>query len=161
MPMAQAARIGDIFVTCTGMTSVIRKEHIVNMKDGAILGNVGHFDVEIDSNFLLKKSRSVREVRPNLDECVLQNGKKIYLIGKGRLANLVAAEGHPPEVMAQSFSNQLLSILYILKNHEKLENKVMKVPQEIDKQVAVDALEAMGVKTDKLTKEQISYMNSW
>jgi len=131
------------------------------MKDGAILGNVGHFDVEIDSNFLLKKSKSVREVRPNLDECVLQNGKKIYLIGKGRLANLVAAEGHPPEVMAQSFSNQLLSILYILKNHKKLQNRVMKVPQEIDKQVAVDALEAMGVKTDKLTKEQISYMNSW
>ena len=161
MPMAQVARIGDIFVTCTGMTSVIRKEHILKMKDGAILGNVGHFDVEIDSSFLLKKSRSVREVRPNLDECVLQNGKKIYLIGKGRLANLVAAEGHPPEVMAQSFSNQLLSILYILKNHKKLENKVMKVPQEIDKQVAVDALEAMGVKTDKLTKEQISYMNSW
>ena len=161
MPMAQAARIGDIFVTCTGMTSVIRKEHIVKMKDGAILGNVGHFDVEIDSDFLLKKSRSVREVRPNLDECVLQNGKKIYLIGKGRLANLVAAEGHPPEVMAQSFSNQLLSILYILKNHKKLENRVMKVPQEIDTQVAVDALEAMGVKTDKLTKEQISYMSSW
>ena len=161
MPMAQAARIGDIFVTCTGMTSVIRKEHIVKMKDGAILGNVGHFDVEIDSNFLLKKSRSVREIRSNLDECVLQNGKKIYLIGKGRLANLVAAEGHPPEVMAQSFSNQLLSILYILKNHKKLENRVMKVPQEIDTQVAVDALEAMGVKTDKLTKEQISYMNSW
>ena len=161
MPMSQAARIGDIFVTCTGMTGVIRKEHILSMKDGAILGNVGHFDVEIDSNFLLKKSRSVREVRPNLDECVLQNGKKIYLIGKGRLANLVAAEGHPPEVMAQSFSNQLLSILYILKNHKKLQNKVMKVPQEIDRQVAVDALKAMGIKTDNLTKEQISYMNSW
>jgi len=161
MQMNQAARIGDIFVTCTGMTSVIRKEHILKMKDGAILGNVGHFDVEIDSNFLLRKSKLVREVRPNLDECVLQNGKKIYLIGKGRLANLVAAEGHPPEVMAQSFSNQLLSILYILKNHKKLENKVMKVPQEIDKQVAVDALEAMDVKTDKLTKEQISYMNRW
>ncbi|MGQ0377393.1 MAG: adenosylhomocysteinase [Nitrososphaerota archaeon] len=161
MPMAQAARIGDIFVTCTGMTGVIRKEHILKMKDGTILGNVGHFDVEIDSTFLLKKSKSVREVRPNLDECVLQNGKKIYLIGKGRLGNLVAAEGHPPEVMAQSFSNQLLSILYILKNHKKLENKVMKVPQEIDRQVAVDALKAMGVKTDNLTKEQISYMNSW
>jgi len=161
MPMAQAARIGDIFVTCTGMTGVIRKEHILKMKDGAILGNVGHFDVEIDSTFLLKKSKSVREVRFNLDECVLQNGKKIYLIGKGRLGNLVAAEGHPPEVMAQSFSNQLLSILYILKNHKKLENKVMKVPQEIDRQVAVDALKAMGVKTDNLTKEQISYMNSW
>ncbi|MEX0656275.1 MAG: adenosylhomocysteinase [Nitrosopumilaceae archaeon] len=161
MPMSQAARIGDIFVTCTGMSGVIRKEHIQSMKDGAILGNVGHFDVEIDSNFLLKKSKSVREVRANLDECVLQNGKKIYLIGKGRLGNLVAAEGHPPEVMALSFSNQLLSILYILKNHKKLQNKVMTVPQEIDRQVAVDALEAMGVKTDKLTKEQISYMNSW
>ncbi len=161
MPMSQAAKIGDIFVTCTGMTGVIRKEHILKMKDGAILGNVGHFDVEIDSNFLLKKSRSVREVRPNLDECVLSNGKKVYLIGKGRLGNLVAAEGHPPEVMAQSFSNQLLSILYILKNHKKLQKKVMTVPQEIDRQVAVDALAAMNVKTDKLTKEQISYMNSW
>ena len=161
MPMNKAARIGDIFVTCTGMTGVIRKEHILEMKDGAILGNVGHFDVEIDSAFLLKKSKLVREVRPNLDECVLQNGKKIYLISKGRVANLVAAEGHPPEVMAQSFSNQLLSILYILKNHKKLENKVMKVPQEIDTQVAVNALKAMNVKTDKLTKEQIAYMNSW
>ncbi len=161
MPMEQAARIGDIFVTCTGMTSVIRKEHIVNMKDGAILGNVGHFDVEIDSNFLLKKSRSVREVRPNLDECVLQNGKKIYLISKGRVANLVATEGNPPEVMAQSFSNQLLSILYILKNHKKLQKRIMKIPHEIDNQVAVDALDSMGVKIDRLTKQQISYMNSW
>ncbi|MEX0657032.1 MAG: adenosylhomocysteinase [Nitrosopumilaceae archaeon] len=161
MPMAQAAKIGDIFVTCTGMTGVIRKEHILKMKDGAILGNVGHFDVEIDSVFLLKKSRSVREVRPNLDECVLQNGKKVYLISKGRVANLVATEGNPPEVMALSFSNQLLSILYILKNHKKLQNKVMKVPQEIDKHVAVDALKAMGVKIDRLTKQQAVYMNSW
>jgi adenosylhomocysteinase len=92
---------------------------------------------------------------------VLQNGKRLYLISKGRVANLIATEGNPPEIMAQSFSNQLLSILYILKNHKKLQNKVMKVPQEIDRQVAVDALKAMGVKTDKLTKEQISYMNSW
>jgi adenosylhomocysteinase len=161
MPMNQAARLGDIFITCTGMTGVIRKEHILHMKDGAILGNVGHFDVEIDSKFLLKKSKSVRAVRPNLDECVLQNGKRLYLISKGRVANLIATEGNPPEIMAQSFSNQLLSILYILKNHKKLQNKVMKVPQEIDRQVAVDALKAMGVKTDKLTKEQISYMNSW
>lgn len=161
MSMSQAARIGDIFVTCTGMAGVIRKEHILKMKDCAILGNVGHFDVEIDSQFLLKKSRSVREVRPNLDECVLYNGKKMYLIAKGRAANLIATEGNPPEVMAQSFSNQLLSILYILKNHKKLLNQVMKVPQEIDRQVAVDALAAMGIKIDKLTKEQISYMNSW
>ncbi len=161
MPMAQAAKIGDIFVTCTGMTSVIRKEHILQMKDGAILGNVGHFDVEIDSAFLLKKSKSVKEVRPNLDECILKNGKKVYLIGEGRLANLVAAEGHPPEVMAQSFSNQILSVLYILKNHKNMENKIINVPEAIDKQVAVDALKAMDVKIDKLSAEQVKYANSW
>ena len=161
MPMAQAAKIGDIFITCTGMTSVIRKEHILQMKDGAIMGNVGHFDVEIDSAFLLKKSKSVKEVRPNLDECILKNGKKVYLIGEGRLANLVAAEGHPPEVMAQSFSNQILSVLYILKNHKQMENKIIDVPEAIDKQVAVDALKAMDVKIDKLTAEQVKYANSW
>ena len=161
MPMAQAAKIGDIFVTCTGMTSVIRREHILQMKDGAVMGNVGHFDVEIDSNFLLKKSKSVKEVRPNLDECILKNGKRVYLIGKGRLANLVAAEGHPPEVMAQSFSNQILSVLYILKNHKKMENKIINVPEEIDKQIAVDALKAMDVKIDKLTLEQVKYASNW
>ena len=161
MPMAQATKLGDIFITCTGMTSVIRKEHILKMKDGAIMGNVGHFDVEIDSEFLLKKSKSVKEVRPALDECVLKNGKKVYLIGQGRLANLVAAEGHPPEVMAQSFSNQILSVMYILKNHKKMENKIINVPEEIDTQVAVDALKAMDVKIDKLTPEQVKYANSW
>ena len=161
MTMSDAAKIGDIFVTCTGMTSVIRKEHILKMKDGAIMGNVGHFDVEIDTKFLLTKSKSVKETRPNLDECVLSNKKRVYLIGKGRLANLVAAEGHPPEVMAQSFSNQILSILYILKNHKKMENKVINVPQEIDVQVARDALKAMNVKIDRLTPEQIKYANSW
>jgi len=161
MPMAQAAKIGDIFVTCTGMTSVIKREHILKMKDGAVMGNVGHFDVEIDSNFLLKKSKSVKEVRPNLDECILKNGKRVYLIGKGRLANLVAAEGHPPEVMAQSFSNQILSVLYILKNHKKMENKIIDVPEEIDKQIAVDALKAMDVKIDKLTPEQVKYASNW
>lgn len=161
MPMIQACKIGDIFVTCTGMTSVIRKEHILQMKNGAIMGNVGHFDVEIDSNFLLKESKSVKRVRPNLDECTLKNGKRVYLIGEGRLANLVAAEGHPPEVMAQSFSNQILSVLYILKNHAKIGNKIINVPEEIDKQVAVDALNAMDVKIDKLTPEQVKYAHSW
>ena len=161
MPMAQACRVGDIFITCTGMTSVIRKEHILQMKDGAIMGNVGHFDVEIDAKFLLKKSKSVKQARPNLDECTLSNGKHVYLIGEGRLANLVAAEGHPPEVMAQSFSNQILSILYILKNHKKIGNKIINVPEEIDRQVAVDALKAMDVKIDKLTPEQVKYQNSW
>ncbi len=161
MPMAQACKIGDIFITCTGMTSVIRKEHILQMKNGAVMGNVGHFDVEIDSKFLLKESKSVKRVRPNLDECTLKNGKRVYLIGEGRLANLVAAEGHPPEVMAQSFSNQILSILYILKNHAKIGNKIINVPEEIDKQVAVDALKAMDVKIDKLTPEQVKYAHSW
>ena len=161
MPMSQACKIGDIFITCTGMTSVIRKEHILQMKEGAIMGNVGHFDVEIDAEFLLKKSKLVREVRPNLDECTLSNGKHVYLIGQGRLANLVAAEGHPPEVMAQSFSNQILSILYILKNHQKIGNKIITVPEEIDKQVAVDALKAMNVKIDRLSAQQVKYMNSW
>jgi adenosylhomocysteinase len=161
MPMSQAAKIGEIFITTTGMTSIIRKEHILTMKDGAVLGNVGHFDVEVDSKFLLKQSKSVRQVRPYLDECVLKNGKKVYLIGEGRIANLTAAEGHPPEVMAQSFSNQLLSILYILKNHKKLPKKVVSVPKEIDRMVAIDALRAMNVKIDRLTKEQIKYMGSW
>jgi adenosylhomocysteinase len=161
MPMAQACKVGAIFITCTGMTSVIRKEHILQMKNGAVLGNVGHFDVEIDSKFLLKESKSVKRVRPNLDECTLKNGKHVYLIGEGRLANLVAAEGHPPEVMAQSFSNQILSVLYILKNHAKIGNKIINVPEEIDKQVAVDALKAMDVKIDHLTPEQVKYAHSW
>ncbi len=159
--MAQACRVGDIFITCTGMTSVIRKEHILQMKDGAVMGNVGHFDVEIDAKFLLKKSKSVKQARANLDECTLSNGKHVYLIGEGRLANLVAAEGHPPEVMAQSFSNQILSILYILNNHKKIGNKIINVPEEIDRQVAVDALKAMDVKIDKLNPEQVKYQNSW
>jgi len=161
MPMSQACKVGDIFITCTGMTSVIRKEHILQMKNGAILGNVGHFDVEIDSKFLLKESKSVKRVRPNLDECILKNDKRVYLIGEGRLANLVAAEGHPPEVMAQSFSNQILSVLYLLKNHAKIGNKIINVPEEIDKQVAVDALNAMDVEIDSLTPEQLKYAHSW
>jgi adenosylhomocysteinase len=161
MSMAEAAKIGDIFITCTGMRDIIRKEHILKMKDGAIMGNVGHFDVEIDSDFLLNQSKSVREVRSNLDECTLQNGKKVYLIGKGRLANLVAAEGHPPEVMAQSFSNQILSILYILKNHKKIGKHVITVPSEIDTQIASDALDAFGVKIDKLSTKQEKYRSSW
>ena len=131
------------------------------MNDGVVVGNVGHFDVEIDTAFLLNKSKSVKEVRPSLDECILRNGKKVYLIGKGRLANLVAAEGHPPEVMAQSFSNQILSLLYIYKNHKKIGKKTMVVPKEIDRQIAVDALKAMNVKIDKLTLEQKKYAESW
>ncbi len=161
LPISEAAKIGDVFITATGQTGVIRKEHILKMKDGAILGNVGHFDVEVDAKFLLNESKSVKEVRPNLDECVLGNGKRVYLIGKGRIANLVAAEGHPPEVMAQSFSNQLLSMIHIAKNHKKIGKRVITVPSEIDKQIAIDALGAMDVKIDKPTAAQIKYAQSW
>ena len=161
LPMDEAAKIGDIFITATGQTGVIRKEHILTMKDGAVLGNVGHFDVEVDAKYLLNESKSVREVRPNLDECLLKNGKRVYLIGKGRIANLVAAEGHPPEVMAQSFSNQLLSMIYLAKNHKKIGKKVITVPQEIDKQIAIDALKAMSVSIDKPTAAQKKYEQSW
>jgi adenosylhomocysteinase len=161
LPMEEAAKIGDIFITATGQTGVIRKEHILKMKEGAVLGNVGHFDVEVDAHFLLNESRSVKEVRPHLDECLLKNRKHVYLIGKGRIANLVAAEGHPPEVMAQSFSNQLLSMIYIAKNYKKIGKKVITVPHEIDKQIAVDALNAMEVKIDKPTPAQIKYAKSW
>jgi adenosylhomocysteinase len=131
------------------------------MKSGTIVANVGHFDVEIDTKFLLTKSKSVRQVRPNLDECVLSNGKKIYLVSKGRVANLVASEGHPPEVMAMSFANQLYSILYILKNHKKMKPQVYDVPRKIDDQVAFDALHSMKVKIDKFSKKQLSYQQSW
>lgn len=161
LPMAEAAKIGDIFITATGQTGVIRKEHIMKMKDGAIMGNVGHFDVEVEAKFLLNESKSVREVRPSLDECILKNGKRVYLIGKGRIANLVAAEGHPPEVMAQSFSNQLLSMIYLAKNYKKIGKKVITVPSEIDRQIAVDALESMDVKIDIPTASQIKYAHSW
>lgn len=161
LPMEEAAKIGDIFVTATGQTGVIRREHIMKMKDGTILGNVGHFDVEVDAKFLLNESKSVREVRSNLDECLLKNGKRVYFIGKGRIANLVAAEGHPPEVMAQSFSNQLLSMMHIAKNYKKMGKKVITVPAEIDRQIAVDALKAMDVKIDKPTAAQIKYAHSW
>ncbi|ABK78013.1 S-adenosylhomocysteine hydrolase [Cenarchaeum symbiosum A] len=161
VPMSRAAPAGDIFITCTGMTGIIRKEHIDKMKDGAVMGNVGHFDVEIDTKYLLKKSRSVREIRPNLDECVLKNGRRVYLVGKGWLANLVAAEGHPPEVMAQSFSNQILAILHILNHHKKMENRLIPVPVEIDQSIARDALAAMGIRIDRLNAEQAKYGDSW
>ena len=161
LPIKEASRLGDIFITCTGMTDVIRKENLLAMKNGAIVGNVGHFDVEVDTKFLLNNSKSVKQVRPNLDECILPNGKKIYLISKGRVANLIASEGHPPEVMALSFSNQLHSILYILKNHKKMKNRVYGVPKEIDDQVALDALNSMNIKIDRLTKKQLAYQQSW
>ena len=140
---------------------VIQRENIEGMKDGAILANAGHFDVEVDTKYLRSSSKSKRLVRNNLEEYTLRNGKKVYLIAEGRIANLVAAEGHPPEVMALSFSNQLLSIIYIKKNHRTMAKAVHDVPQEIDSQVAVRSLEAMGISIDKQTKEQIRYTRSW
>lgn len=159
-----AAKIGDIFITTTGQTGVIRPEHFSLMKDGAILANAGHFDVEIDVRGLEAMADpkvGKRTVRPNLEEFNLKNGKRIYLIGKGRIANLVAAEGHPPEVMALSFSNQLLSAVHIAKNHSKMQKKVQNVPEEIDKQVARNALEALGIEIDSQTEEQIRYAQSY
>ena len=161
MPMSRAAPLGDVFVTCTGMTGVVTRRHIDRMKDGAVLANVGHFDVEIDGRYLLGRRSRVRKVRNGLDECRLADGRRVYLVGRGRLANLVAAEGHPPEVMAQSFSNQILSILHILANHKRMERAVHAVPAGIDVQVARDALGAMGVSIDRLGAEQKRYAGSW
>lgn len=155
--LLEAAPRGDLFITCTGQTGVIRKEHFTKMKDGAILANTGHFDVEIDASYLYSKSRP-RKVRPGV-ECFDIGGKKLYLLSEGRVVNLVAAEGHPPEVMALSFANQLLSILYVAKNHGRLEKRVYGVPEEIDDAVARGALAAMGVKIDEMTDAQRRYQN--
>lgn len=160
MPMLDACKHADIIITATGQRSVVNSEHFKVMKDKVILANAGHFDVEIDVRWLEDNADSKRSVRDNLDEYNV-NGKSIYLIAKGRIANLVAAEGHPPEVMALSFSNQLLSIVYIVRNHDRLRNALYKVPEEIDAQVALNALDAMGIKIDMLSKEQLEYAKSW
>ncbi len=159
MPMSMAAKIGDVFITCTGMRDVINQNHLLSMKDGAVVGNVGHFDVEIDSKFLL--SQKIRPVRPNLDECMLPNHKKIYLVSKGRVANLIASEGHPPEIMALSFSNQLYSILYILQNHKKMQARIYPVPDSVDNRIAIDALSSENLEIERLSTKQISYKSSW
>jgi len=160
MSMNQAAAVGDIFVTMTGNTSVIRKEHMVKMKNGAILANSGHFNVEIDIPDLERMAVSKRTLRPNLEEYNLQNGKKLYLLAEGRLVNLASAEGHPSEVMDMSFANQALSVEYIVKTR-KLEPKVYSVPKEIDNLVARLKLKAMGLEIDELTEEQKKYMATW
>jgi adenosylhomocysteinase len=165
MSLLDAARYGDLFITCTGQTGVVRKEHFVKMKDGAILANTGHFDVEIDTSYLYSNAKP-QEVRLGVERFDIAIGgkmkekKKLYLLSKGRVVNLVAAEGHPPEVMALSFANQLMSILYVAKNHESMEKKVYSVPEDIDLEVARSALRAMGIKIDKMTKEQKEYQSS-
>lgn len=141
--LSDAAPVGDVFITCTGQTGVIRKEHFLKMKDGAVLANAGYFDVEIDAGALHAIGRHA-QVRPNVERFDI-NGKRLFLIAKGRVANLVAAEGHPPEVMALSFANQLLSIMHVAKNHhDRMEAGIYAVPEKIDDQVAVYALDAMG-----------------
>ena len=160
MSMSQAARIGDIFVTITGNTSVIRKEHMTNMKNGAILANSGHFNVEIDIPDLEGMAKSKRTLRPNLEEYVLKNEKKLYLLAEGRLVNLASAEGHPSEVMDMSFANQALSVEYIVKK-KKLEPRVYSVPKEIDETVASLKLKSMGTKIDTLTPKQKKYIATW
>jgi adenosylhomocysteinase len=145
--LSDVANIGDIFITCTGSRRIITDEHIIKMKDGAILANAGHFDVEIDINYLYSQDRFPVLVRPNVD-CFKFRNKKLYLLSKGRVINLIGAEGHPPEVMALSFANQLLSILFLSKNYRSLENKVYNVPPEIDKSVAHYAIAAANLKID-------------
>ncbi len=160
MPMSEAAPIGDIFVTATGDINVIRKEHMQKMKDGAIICNSGHFNVEINIDELEALSTSKRTMRSNMEEYTLKDGTRLYLLAEGRLVNLAAAEGHPSEVMDMSFANQALCSEYIAKS-TKLETKVYIVPKEIDEKVAELKLKSMGVTIDELTEEQKKYLSTW
>jgi len=160
-PIKEAARYGDVFITLTGDTTVIRQEHFRSMKDGAIVANAGHFNVEIDIPALKKLSKNKRRIRDFVDEFTLKNGRRIYLLGEGRLVNLAAAEGHPASVMDMSFANQALCAEFIKKNAGELERKVYRVPRHIDEEIARLKLKAMGAKIDTLTSEQKKYLESW
>ncbi|MCK4250670.1 adenosylhomocysteinase [candidate division WOR-3 bacterium] len=160
LPMVDAAKIGDVFITVTGDINVIRKDHMLKMKDGAIIGNSGHFDVEIDKSGLKKITKKRRVIRDFCEEHTLKNGKKIYLLAQGRLVNLAAAEGHPAMVMDMSFANQALAVEYIL-NNRKLENRVYNLPLKLDEKIARLKLKSMGIKIDTLTPEQKRYLASW
>jgi adenosylhomocysteinase len=161
MPIGDASKIGDIFVTATGDINVISKECFALMKDGAILCNAGHFNVEIDIEVLRKLSKKRRAIREFVEEYTLKNNRRIYLLGEGRLVNLAAAEGHPSSVMDMSFANQALCAEYIAKNTKKFENKVYSVPEVIDREIARLKLKAMRIRIDALTKEQKMYLKSW
>jgi adenosylhomocysteinase len=161
MPIKEASEIGDIFVTATGDINVISKECFSLLKDGAILSNAGHFNVEIAIEDLEKISKNKRVIRDSVEEYTLKNNRKIYLLAEGRLINLSAAEGHPSGVMDMSFANQALCAEYITKNYKNLGKKVYTVPEEIDREIARLKLKAMGIKIDTLTKEQNSYLHSW
>jgi adenosylhomocysteinase len=161
MPMMEAAPIGDIFCTLTGDINVIDQNHFEAMKDGAIVANSGHFNVEINIPALEKMSASKRQVRPFVEAFDLKDGRTIHLLGEGRLINLAAAEGHPASVMDMSFANQALSAEFMVKNADVLEQKVYGVPEEIDREIARIKLDAMDVNIDILTEEQVAYLNSW
>ncbi len=161
MPMREAAKIGDIFVTSTGDINVIDREHFLVMKDGAILANSGHFNVEINIPALEELAVEKIRIRPNVDQYILPDGRRINLLAEGRLVNLAAAEGHPSAVMDMSFSNQALSVAYLAKNGRSLERKVYPVPKEIDEEVARLKLKSLGVEIDVLTPEQERYLSSW
>jgi adenosylhomocysteinase len=161
MPLIDAARVGDIFITITGDKNVIDQAHLKVMKDGAILANTGHFNVEINIPALDSLARSQRRIRPMVDEYTLKDGRRLYLLAEGRVVNLAAAEGHPASVMDMSFSNQALCLEYMAKNKGSLEIKVHPVPEKIDKQVARLKLDSMGINIDKLTPQQKKYLTSW
>ena len=161
MPMQEAAKIGQLFVTVTGNKSVIRKEHFEAMPSGAILANSGHFNVEIDIPALEAMAKSKRRIREFVDEYSLNGGKRIYLLGEGRLINLASAEGHPASVMDMSFANQALSVEYLVKNRSQLQNQVYPVPADIDQEVARLKLKSMNSEIDVLSQEQDKYLNSW
>ena len=161
LPMARAAEVGDVFVTVTGNTSVIRKEHFARMKDGAILANAGHFNVEIDLEALAALATGRRGMRPFVEEFALPDGRRLYVLGEGRLINLAAAEGHPAAVMDMSFANQALAAEHIVKHGRALERKVYGVPREIDLEIARLKLASLGVEIDDLTAAQQTYLASW
>jgi adenosylhomocysteinase len=161
LPLRDAARIGDVFVTVTGDTGVIREEHLGAMKDGAVLANSGHFDVEIDKTALEELSTERRRLREYVDEYRMPDGRRINLLAEGRLVNLAAAEGHPAAVMDMSFANQALCVEWIVKQGEGLDDRVHTVPTEIDDEVARLKLQSMGIDIDQLTPEQEAYLSSW
>lgn len=161
MPIAKAAPLGDFFCTLTGDINVIRTEHFLAMKEGAMIANSGHFDVELDLKGLAESSASRRPIREFVEEFVLNNGRRVYLLGEGRLINLAAAEGHPSSVMDMSFANQALSAEYMAKEHATLKKQVYPVPLEIDHEIARLKLESMGIEIDTLTEEQERYLSSW
>jgi adenosylhomocysteinase len=161
MPMSEAAKEGDIFITVTGNKHVIRGEHFADMKDGAIVSNSGHFDIEIDLKALRAQSSDVKEVRNFTEQYTLDSGKSVIVIGEGRLVNLAAAEGHPSAVMDMSFANQALGVEFLVKNKGKLAPGLYSIPKEVDQEIARLKLQAMGIAIDSLTSEQTDYINSW